>query len=81
MKKSKVVLEIYSGAHTGFYGLTISRMTGDDGEGYRIFGPKMAGSDDVLKSVSIDEAEIDRLIEELKKSKKFLKPTPGKADE
>lgn len=74
--KRRVELQIYE--ERGEFGLTISRMIGGDGEGYRIFGPKMYGDGIDVKTVVIDESEINRLIEELEDSKKFLK---GPTDE
>ncbi len=70
----KVVLEIYTCSRG--YGLTLSRDEGKVGEGYRVFGPKLNGMQVVARTESLDVADIDRLIAELKLSKKFLKDSP-----
>jgi hypothetical protein len=73
MKKDrKVELEIYKTPEDSF-GLTLLRIDENEcGSGYRIFGPKLYGQALPIRTVKIDETEIDQLIEELIESKKFL---------
>lgn len=72
LDEKRVELEIYSADGQGF-GLTISRMIGGSGEGYRIFGPKLYGQSETIAVFNMDTDDIDRLIGELKDCKKFLK--------
>jgi hypothetical protein len=70
MSKRVVDLEIYEAR--GSLGVSLYRTEDGSGDGYRIFGPKHLGSSRALKTVILDVNEIDRLIAQLKESKKFL---------
>lgn len=67
-----VELQIYD--QDGNYGLTISRLTGERGEGFRVFGPKLCGDDKVLRTKKLSIEDIDKLIQELETSREFLQP-------
>lgn len=68
----KVLLEIYTTPTQG-YGLLINRVdSSGNGDGYRIFGPKLYGQSKPLKKALLSIDDINRLIDELKLSKEFL---------
>jgi hypothetical protein len=68
----KVELEIYR-VHNSL-GLTISRVNAEgNGDGFRIFGPKLYGQGSPLKTVVLDLNDLERLSDEIKQSIKFLK--------
>ncbi len=72
VEKKTIELEVYSA--NGGIGLTLTRSIGDNGEGYRVFGPKLYGQGRPLVKYYMSVDDIDRLIQELKFSKQFLKP-------
>jgi len=67
----RIELQIYD--DNGKLGLTLSRMNGERGIGYRIFGPKLNGDAEALKTKELNLSELGRLRKEIGECMRFLK--------